>query len=55
MSDAGVPSEGEPKSIDELKKELEEVGEEIDEARREVEAEHPKRAHFIDGAVGEDD
>jgi hypothetical protein len=54
MSDASSPS-GSEKSIEELKHELDEVAEEIAEAREEVEREHAKKQHFIDGAVGEDD
>ncbi len=53
MSDAETPSAGDEKSIEELKKELAEISDEIDVARREVEAEHPKHPHFIDGAENE--
>jgi hypothetical protein len=54
MSDASSPT-GSEKSIEELKKELDEVADEIEVARHEADAEHSKKPHFIDGAVGEDD
>ncbi len=53
MSDAETPSAEGEKSIEDLKKELEEISDEIDVARREVDAEHPQHPHFIDGAEGE--
>ena len=51
MSDAGTP-EGQ-KSVEELKAELEEVGDEIAEAKRDFAAEHPHHPTFIEGEDAE--
>jgi len=47
MSDAGTPED--EKSVEELKAELEEVGDEIAQAKKDFEAEHPHHPTFIEG------
>lgn len=48
MSDAGTTPESEPKSVEELHRELEALSHDIEDVKHEVESDHPKVRHFID-------